>query len=696
MWSDFRAAAQALTYHEGNDVFQWGLVNAFPAPFSFVGSQLANGLVDYNSNPPRPRFEEPDVIEAMRLYTGLYLIDQVAPDFTGPEAAERQQELIQLGRAAMWPDSFDSFQAYEQVLNVGVAPYPANQANPNSTMVIVNGLVMSAEARNPEAAWMWMDFLARQPLANTLPARTSVAEASGYWQDIDAELEEVMRQALSNSFVFQPGVTNFVFTTAVADILNGDKSVEDALLDAQAEGEHLLSIDIGEPEFTVEHQNMDENDNSSAITFITDNNLEPYYILAEQFEAETGIGVEVRSRYSYSTNDRLTFREMAQSSDCFHAGPEMQDAANLDVILNLTPFVEADPTFDLADFYTSLVEQFTYQGQLWALPADFEPILIEYNRDLFDAAHVPYPVSTWTMDDFLETAVALTADEGETKQYGFVPDAVEFNIMRQMLAQFGVRLVDNRIDPPTVHLTEPTVIEAVRWYTNLSNAHGVKPVFLIDPLSALSEGGDPGIYFEERTRLISNNQAAMWTRFGVSSGGYSLNDSTNLPHVGIVPLPSVPDVPIGSIVNVTGYYISINTQNREPCWEWINYLTQFVESAVGMPGRHSIAESEDYYQRVGEAVALAQQVSVEHAEISPFVTDDEWLDYSSLWLARAVSKITLDEVPVEEALEVAQQTFDAYRACIIDKNAFTNYEEQSQCALEVDPSLAVILDNANR
>ena len=44
------------------------------------------------------------------------------------------------------------------------------------------------------------------------------------------------------------------------------------------------------------------------------------------------------------------------------------------------------------------------------LPQNLSSLVVYYNRDLFDAAGVPYPEAGWTWAEFLDAAKALTRD----------------------------------------------------------------------------------------------------------------------------------------------------------------------------------------------------------------------------------------------------------------------------------------------
>ncbi len=43
---------------------------------------------------------------------------------------------------------------------------------------------------------------------------------------------------------------------------------------------------------------------------------------------------------------------------------------------------------------------FTLRGNVYGLPKDFNTLAVQFNRDLFDEAKVPYPNQTDTWDTF--------------------------------------------------------------------------------------------------------------------------------------------------------------------------------------------------------------------------------------------------------------------------------------------------------
>ena len=79
-----------------------------------------------------------------------------------------------------------------------------------------------------------------------------------------------------------------------------------------------------------------------------------------------------------------------------------------DALMPVGPLLEASEILDEEDYYPQPLEAFRFNGELMCLPQNLSSLVVYYNRDLFDAAGVPYPEAGWTWDDFLAAAKALT------------------------------------------------------------------------------------------------------------------------------------------------------------------------------------------------------------------------------------------------------------------------------------------------
>ncbi|MBW4439094.1 MAG: sugar ABC transporter substrate-binding protein [Pleurocapsa minor GSE-CHR-MK-17-07R] len=89
-----------------------------------------------------------------------------------------------------------------------------------------------------------------------------------------------------------------------------------------------------------------------------------------------------------------------------------------DAVTNAAPQTAGD----LNDYYPGILAVNQFDGDTYGLPWIAQPVVVYYNRGLFDAAGLDYPQDDWTWDDFTETAMALTLDtdsDGNTDQWGF-------------------------------------------------------------------------------------------------------------------------------------------------------------------------------------------------------------------------------------------------------------------------------------
>ena len=721
-WDDFLAKAKALTVRDGDRITQWGFVQPWSNHLPFIEGRVG-ALIDETSEPPEPRFDQSEVIEAVRGYADLYLKEEVVPYFEPPDEDQglfefEGQALVENGQAAMWRE-FSSNWAFRRVQgNRGVAPYPVNapgsQSALGTTPMQTEGVCMSAGTAHPEVAWRWMDFVGRQesarlgPFIEFLPARRSVAQSSGFWDKVDEELGGALRYAIDHSYTPRNTTGYDPFFDALDAILSGEESVYDALIEAQAQAE----ADIQEaqtrqeeatpvPSFSVIQPEEEELAGETSVTIAFSpgvgafNSIQAYRDAAREFqELHPDIQVEVKMP---DFGDTIGVKGMAENADCFQWSPEIQDPASRALILNLKPFLDADPSFTTDDFYPALLEQFTWQGQPWALPAELQPYVIEYNKDLFDAAGVDYPgldgsaeLKVWTTDDLLELAVALTQGEGEEKQYGFVPEVFELSDMVLLIERRGARLIDESADPPAYILDDPATVEALRWYAGLSTEYEVKPIFMTD----MTDMTEAAAFFLEREGLISDGRAAMWTSLGPLAM-LSFGDNRGEMNTGVAPLPTGAGVASGG-GSTTGYYISAQTEARLACWQWITFLTEQPDLTLGLPARRSVAESSAYRQRVGAERAATYQASVAGAEQSSVFdtfAGESWLAGGIVWLGRAYDRVVDGETSVEEALKAVQRLADDYRACVIARDAFSDQEEWQSCMQEVDPTLPDFLFN---
>ncbi len=708
-WNDFDANARALTIREGDQITRWGFVPFSPAHPSFIEGR-AGPLIDLTTDPPTPRLDRPKVIEVLQWYVDLYLKEQVAPYVEPPGGniglyKDEMAALIEKGQAAMW-NPFSPFWPWgDKEDHWGIVPYPVDGPDSKTTPVHVQGLSMSAGTLHPDAAWRWIEYVSRQALetpglpGSILSARRSVAVAGGFWEGVDEELANALRYALEHSYVQRKTEGYEIAAEAFQAMLAGTKPVQEAAQEAQTQikaqiqGVAMQQVEATPaPTFVVAADEEQKASEEGTVTIIFTPGLscdsacrEVYRDLAQQFH-ETHPDVQVEVKMLKLANRIQT---IAAKADCFQWMPVIYNPEQQSAVLSLEPFLDADRAFSTDDFYPALLDAFIYQRQLWGLPSHSSPMVIEYNKDLFDAAGVDYPPLHWTTDDFVELALALTQGEGEKKQYGFVPDVLEYDGLLMMLARLGAKFVDEDADPPALSFNHPSTVEALRWYTSLYTEFGVKPVFITGWADFLD---DSASFSTEWRKLVYGRRAAMW--INSTSQGMPELDGFN---TGLATLP-IGIENAGNSGRVEGYFISspatrgsLSTPDTQrACWQWITFLTERPGPPQGLPARRSVAESDAFRQQVGArqaAVYRASLADAEGASSSYIVRSDAWFVHGFVWLGWAHSQVVKGEATVKEALDTAQKLADDYRACVIAKDAFDNLVERGACLKKVDPSL---------
>lgn len=117
-----------------------------------------------------------------------------------------------------------------------------------------------------------------------------------------------------------------------------------------------------------------------------------------------------------------------------------------------------------------------WNGKQFLLPVGAVCILLAYNKDLFDAANVPYPDKSWTFNDLREMALKLTQrdDSGRPNVFGF-----QFNRAEQYINPFihqnDGKTYDQDILPTSCLLDDAKTIEAVQFLSDLINVDKVSP-----------------------------------------------------------------------------------------------------------------------------------------------------------------------------------------------------------------------------
>src|SRR5262249_26636410 len=127
-----------------------------------------------------------------------------------------------------------------------------------------------------------------------------------------------------------------------------------------------------------------------------------------------------------------------------------------------------DPEPLADDFYPQLWTAYQWDGGIWALPYAANMILLDYDRAAFDRAGLTYPDGSWTLDQFVNAATALTVKDarGNVISPGFANSG---RIFREALwrSLFDADVVDATVMPNAPQFNRPDVQAVVGAYHQL-------------------------------------------------------------------------------------------------------------------------------------------------------------------------------------------------------------------------------------
>ncbi len=208
---------------------------------------------------------------------------------------------------------------------------------------------------------------------------------------------------------------------------------------------------------------------------------------------------------------------------------------------------------DVNDYYPGVLQMSYIDNTLYGLPWIAQPVVVYYNRALFDAAGLDYPTSDWTWDDFKSDAAALTHDDQYgTSFYGWPPPQI-------FVWQAGGDLISE--DLMTSPIDSPEAIAGIQFYTDIAYNTDYAP-----SAETISEQGQADMFKAGKVAMFMGGAAD------------DLDRVTGLD-VGVVPVPHNPDT--GSNITYTwaaSTVINANTPNPDAACAALLAVTDGIQN----------------------------------------------------------------------------------------------------------------------
>ena len=228
-------------------------------------------------------------------------------------------------------------------------------------------------------------------------------------------------------------------------------------------------------------------------------------------------------------------------------------------------------SIDVSKFPKSIIDFYTFDGKLYAIPKDFDTIAIFYNKELFKKAGVPFPTANWNWEEFRQTAAKLTkgnvvgfACDWEDAQVGFG------NFVRQ--ARGG----PVHVPGPGVKVNDSTVVDALEFIRKLMYVDKVA----IDGVE-ISETNASDLFMSERVAMISHGSWKVGPFFG------AMGDNLG-----------VTEMPKGQFqacqINGLGFALNKGTKNYDAAVKFLEFIAskegQAATAKVVIPAYEGAAD----------------------------------------------------------------------------------------------------------
>ncbi len=246
----------------------------------------------------------------------------------------------------------------------------------------------------------------------------------------------------------------------------------------------------------------------------------------------------------------------------------------------LNGFVESQG-IDLS-LYGGLAEQIESNGELYALPFRSDFWLVYYNKDLFDAAGVPYPTNDMTLEEYDQIARQMTSGTGPDKVYGD-----HFHTWRSAIQLFG--MLDGE------HTSIETNYDFLKPYYEMILAEQEDGICQDYATLKTSSTHYSGVFYKNQVAMMNMGSWFIGTQIQKVKDGESLSKNW-----GVVKYPHPEGVEPGTTIGtVTALAVNKNSKNKEAALDFVEFCTS-PEGAkiVADTGNMPAIQSEDVVETI--------------------------------------------------------------------------------------------------
>jgi multiple sugar transport system substrate-binding protein len=206
--------------------------------------------------------------------------------------------------------------------------------------------------------------------------------------------------------------------------------------------------------------------------------------------------------------------------------------------------------------YGGTTEQIAVNGEVYALPFRSDFWLIFYNKDLFDAAGVPYPSNDITLDEYDALARKVTRGSGANKTYG-----AHYHTWRSTVQLFGIMDGKNTIVDGKYDFLAPYYERVLK-----EQEDGI-----VQSYASLKTSGThySGAFFNNQIAMMNMGTWFIATQIEKVKNGESLSKNW-----GLAKYPHPAGVPAGTTLgSITSIAVNRNSAKKEAALDFMLFLS---------------------------------------------------------------------------------------------------------------------------
>lgn len=285
--------------------------------------------------------------------------------------------------------------------------------------------------------------------------------------------------------------------------------------------------------------------------------------------------------------------------------PDIPAFVDRGLVLDLSPYLSR-VGYDRAAVFPKVLDVFTRGQHLYALPKDFTPMVIYYNRRVFESAGLaPPPDDGWTWDAFLAACRRITRDvDGDG-----ITDVFAIDFPRDLykwvswIWSAGGDILSPDGSRARGYLDGPASVETFRFLADLALTHKVTP-----PVQ-YTVGGDvarTGRFFAGRQAMMLSGHWSLPVMLKYAArGDLSL---------GVAPIPHRAGATPTTAIYVSGWAVPANARYKRLSVELAAWMAGETaqrmrsSSRLGIPALRALADEQAATDPTGVERAFLAQV----------------------------------------------------------------------------------------